>query len=69
MEITVLGSGGNTPIPMPTCQCKICVEAREKGELYKRKGNSIFIHDENIMIDTPEQWTTEAELTLTLSVD
>jgi phosphoribosyl 1,2-cyclic phosphate phosphodiesterase len=55
MDITILGSGGNTSPPMPTCQCKICREAREKGEPYARRGNSIFFHDENIMIDAPEQ--------------
>lgn len=55
MDITILGSGGNTSPPMPTCQCKICKEAREKGEPYARRGNSIFFHDENIMIDAPEQ--------------
>ncbi|MFB6254220.1 MAG: hypothetical protein ABEI06_06405, partial [Halobacteriaceae archaeon] len=54
MDITVLGSGGNTPIPMPTCDCRVCEEAREKGEPYARRGNSLFIHDENILIDVPE---------------
>lgn len=55
MDITILGSGGNTSPPMPTCQCRICKEAREKGEPYARRGNSTFIHDENILIDAPEQ--------------
>lgn len=54
MDITILGSGGNSSIPMPICQCSVCSEAREKGEPYARRGNSIFIHDENIMIDVPE---------------
>lgn len=54
MDITILGSGGNTPIPMPTCQCDVCVEARDKGEPYARRGNSVFVHDENMMVDTPE---------------
>ncbi|QZA87893.1 MBL fold metallo-hydrolase [Salinarchaeum sp. IM2453] len=54
MRFTVLGSGGNSPIPMPTCDCHICTEAREKGEPYARRGNSVFVHDENILIDTPE---------------
>ncbi|MEF8812889.1 MAG: MBL fold metallo-hydrolase [Halovenus sp.] len=54
MEITVLGSGGNAPIPMPTCHCRVCDEAREKGEPYARRGNSLFVHDENILIDAPE---------------
>lgn len=54
MEITILGSGGNTPIPMPTCDCRVCTEAREKGEPYARRGNSVFVHDENVLIDVPE---------------
>lgn len=54
MELTVLGSGGNSQIPMPTCECRICEEAREKGIPYERSGNSIFLHDENILIDCPE---------------
>ncbi|MFP4038347.1 MAG: MBL fold metallo-hydrolase [Candidatus Nanohaloarchaea archaeon] len=40
---------------MPTCDCEICEEAREKGVPYSRSGNSIFIHDQNILIDTPER--------------
>jgi len=31
MYLTVLGSGGNSPIPMRTCQCRVCVE-----ELFRR---------------------------------
>jgi len=54
MELTVLGSGGNSPTPMPTCDCHVCVEAREKGVPYARRGNSLFVHDEHILIDTPE---------------
>ena len=54
MELTVLGSGGNSPTPMPTCGCRVCTEAREKGAPYARRGNSLFVHDENVLIDTPE---------------
>ena len=54
MDITILGSGGNTPIPMPTCDCRICAEARENGEPYARQGNSVYVHDENVVIDLPE---------------
>ena len=54
MEFTILGSGGNTPIPMPTCSCRVCDEAREKDEPYARRGNSVFLHDENVLIDVPE---------------
>lgn len=59
MELTVLGSSGNTPIPMPTCQCRVCREARAKGKPYTRRGNSVYIHDDNVLIDTPEHvWQT-----------
>ena len=54
MNLTVLGSGGNSPIPLPTCDCRVCAEAREAGEPYARRGNSVFVHDENVLIDTPE---------------
>jgi len=54
MDITVLGSGGNTPTPMPTCDCRVCVEARAEGVPYARRGNSLFVHDANLLVDTPE---------------
>lgn len=54
MELTILGSGGNTPTPMPTCSCRVCVEAREKGIPYARQGNATFVHDANLLVDTPE---------------
>ena len=42
-------------IPKPLCQCHVCREAREKGRPYERTGPSAFIHDENILIDTPAE--------------
>lgn len=42
-------------IPKPLCRCRICREAREKGGPYQRTGPSIFIHDENILVDTPAE--------------
>ena len=55
MDVTVLGSGGCTIIPKPLCQCGVCREAREKGPPYARTGPAIFIHDENLLIDTPAE--------------
>ena len=55
MELTILGSGGCTVIPKPLCRCPICKEAREKGIPYERSGPSLFIHDENLLIDTPAE--------------
>lgn len=55
MDLTILGSGGCMVIPKPLCQCRICEEARAKGTPYARTGPSAFIHDENILIDTPAE--------------
>ncbi|MGL4990486.1 MAG: MBL fold metallo-hydrolase [Sarcina sp.] len=55
MKIRVLGSGGCRALPRPTCFCRVCKDAREKGEPYKRTGCSIFFEDEKIVIDTPEE--------------
>lgn len=55
MKWTILGSGGCTVIPKPLCQCHICVEARKKGIPYSRGGPSAFLHDINLLIDTPAE--------------
>lgn len=55
MNIKILGSGGCVSLPRATCSCKICKEARLKGEPYKRTGCSLFIKGINILIDTPEE--------------
>ncbi|MBW2120048.1 MAG: hypothetical protein JRH09_19305 [Deltaproteobacteria bacterium] len=55
MDLTILGSGGCMVIPKPLCRCRVCEEARSKGNPYERTGPSAFIHDENILIDTPAE--------------
>jgi phosphoribosyl 1,2-cyclic phosphate phosphodiesterase len=42
-------------IPKPLCQCRVCREAREKGIPYARAGPSAFLHDINLLIDTPSE--------------
>ena len=42
-------------IPKPLCQCRICREARAKGIPYARTGSSAFLHDVNLLIDTPAE--------------
>ncbi|MFC2035485.1 MBL fold metallo-hydrolase [Chloroflexota bacterium] len=42
-------------IPKPLCQCRICREARKKGVPYTRAGPSAFLHDINLLIDTPAE--------------
>ena len=45
-------------IPKPLCQCRVCQEAREKGVPYARAGLSAFLHDINLLIDTPAEIMT-----------
>ncbi|MFP4085318.1 MAG: MBL fold metallo-hydrolase [Desulfobacteraceae bacterium] len=42
-------------IPKPLCKCRVCKEARRKGRPYERTGPSSFLHDENLLIDTPAE--------------
>ena len=55
MELTIFGSGGCMVIPKPLCRCHVCEEARAKGWPYERTGPSAFLHDENLLIDTPAE--------------
>ena len=55
MDFSILGSGGCAIIPKPLCQCRICTEARQKGVPFERGGPAAFVHDENILIDTPAE--------------
>lgn len=54
MELQFLGTGGSQPIPVPTCDCDICAEAAEHGAPYARRGYSLFLHDIDAVVDTPE---------------
>jgi len=42
-------------IPKPLCRCPVCREARDKGIPYARAGPSAFLHDLNLLIDTPAE--------------
>ena len=55
MKWTILGSGGCMVIPKPLCRCPVCREAREKGIPYARAGPSAFLHDLDLLIDTPAE--------------
>ena len=59
MKLTITGSGGFRRTPRPGCQCDVCQEARDQG--IQRLGPSMFIHDENILFDTPEEIAAELE--------
>lgn len=55
MKLNLLGTGGVTPIPKPCCNCELCNEAREKGIIDYQTGPSMFVYDDNILFDTPEE--------------
>jgi len=42
-------------IPKPLCQCRVCRQARDMGVPYSRTGPSAFLHDINLLIDTPAE--------------
>lgn len=59
MKLKVLGSGGYLRIPRACCNCRLCKEARNKGAPHQRLGQSLFIKDQDILFDTPEDINTE----------
>jgi len=69
MRLTILGSGGCAVIPKPLCGCSICEEARRKGGPYERSGPSAFIHDENLLIDTPAEICSQLNRTRIERID
>lgn len=50
-------------MPRPLCHCKNCHEARAKGIPFARTSPAIYIEDEAIIFDTPEdiRWQIERE--------
>lgn len=50
-----MGTGGAVTTPQPLCDCRVCVEAREKGVPYSRGGPSVFVHGPDVLVDTPEE--------------
>ncbi len=42
-------------IPKPLCDCRVCVQARDKGPPYARTGPSLFVHDAHLLIDAPAE--------------
>ena len=67
MKLTILGSGGFRRTPRPGCHCPVCTEMRDAGS--QRLGCSLFLHDENILFDTPEEIAAELEAACIHQVD
>ena len=56
-------------IPKPLCRCRICQEARKKGIPYARTGSSAFLHDINLLIDTPAEIAVQLNRSHIRSID
>jgi phosphoribosyl 1,2-cyclic phosphate phosphodiesterase len=56
-------------IPKPLCRCRICQEARTKGVPYARTGPSAFLHDINLLIDTPAEIAVQLNRSHIRSID
>lgn len=59
MKLLFLGTGGATLTPRPGCACRVCIKARAKGPPYSRWGPALFVLDENILFDTPDEISTQ----------
>ncbi len=57
MKFTITGSGGFRTLPRPGCDCVSCQDARELS--YSRLGASLYLHDQRILFDTPENIVVE----------
>ena len=54
MKFKIIGSGGCVALPKPLCCCRVCMEARKKGNPYARFGCSLYLEEAKLLIDTPE---------------
>lgn len=54
MRVEILGSGGAVTVPRPGYQDRYNNEARTRGVPWQRRGPAVFLHDANILFDTPE---------------
>jgi len=56
MTLEILGSGGAVAVPRAFCSCRVCTQARANPRPpYVRNGPSLYIHDLELLIDTPEE--------------
>jgi len=54
MNFKIIGSGGCVALPKPLCCCRVCMEARKKGNPYARFGCSVYLEEAKLLVDTPE---------------
>ena len=54
MRVEILSSGGAISTPRALCGCDLCCQARQRGVSYSRSDLSLFVHDPDLIFDTPE---------------
>lgn len=54
MRVRFLGTGGSQPIPLPTCACRLCREARRDGPPAARRGSELFLPEVGGLVDASE---------------
>jgi phosphoribosyl 1,2-cyclic phosphate phosphodiesterase len=59
MKVTFLGTGTSTGVPVPTCECRVCVSADPRDQ---RLRPSVLLQwdDANVLIDTATDLRTQA---------
>ena len=50
----ILGSGGALSMLRALHGCDLCRQARQRGVLHSRSGQSLFVHGPDLIVDTPE---------------
>jgi len=55
MKLIVLGAGGSVRMPRPFCNCKNCKWVRNTRTPWAKEGPSLFVEDESVLFDTPEE--------------
>jgi phosphoribosyl 1,2-cyclic phosphate phosphodiesterase len=69
MKFKILGSGGAIPTPKIGCSCSTCTNARNIGHPYKRNSSSLFLEDENVLFDCPEDISMSVNENNILKID
>jgi phosphoribosyl 1,2-cyclic phosphate phosphodiesterase len=56
IQVSFLGTGANTIIPQPGCDCPQCVEARKGGPSRRNHSSMLITYGgENLILDAPEE--------------
>lgn len=55
MKVSILGAGGVLPVPRPCCTCTLCQNIRQEPECTWQTGPALYLHDEAVLFDTPEE--------------